>query len=106
MLKLLPGRQSHSRTIASCASIRWSARQDFDAAARLYGAINQETGSQESKMTRNEAARLATIARMGWETFTVRMLQQATRLSYHQVRRILQGYARLVREWNGWEGVR
>jgi energy-coupling factor transporter ATP-binding protein EcfA2 len=67
-------------------------RQDFDAAARLYGAINQEGGGQESKMTRNEAAALVTIARMGWETFTVRMLQQATGLSYHQVRRILQGY--------------
>jgi hypothetical protein len=106
VLKLLPGRQSHSRTLASCASIRWSARQDFDAAARLSGAINQETGSQESKMTRNETAGLATIARMGWETFTVRMLQQATGLSYHQVRRILQGYARLVREWNKGEGVR
>jgi len=43
-------------------------------------------------MTRNEAAALATIAHMGWETFTIRMLQQATGLSYHQVRRILQGY--------------
>lgn len=48
-------------------------------------------GGQES-MTRDEAAPLATIAHMGWETFTVRMLQQATGLSYHQVRRILQGY--------------
>ena len=67
-------------------------RQDFDAAARLYGAINQEGCGQESKMTRNEAAALATIAHMGWETFTIRMLQQATGLSYHQVRRILQGY--------------
>jgi len=67
-------------------------RQDFDAAARLYAAINQEGGGQESKMTRNEAAAIATIVRMGWETFTVRMLQQATGLSYHQVRRILQGY--------------
>ncbi len=67
-------------------------RQDFEAAARLYGAINQEGGGQESKMTRNEAAALATIARMGWETFTVRMLQQVTGLSYHQTRRILQGY--------------
>lgn len=67
-------------------------REDFDAAARLYAAINQEGGGQESKMTRNEAAALATIARMGWGTFTVRMLQQATGLSYHQVRRILQGY--------------
>jgi len=69
-----------------------AARQDFDTAARLYAAINQEGGGQDSKMTRNEAAALATIARMGWETFTVRMLQQATGLSYHQVRRILQGY--------------
>ena len=69
-----------------------AARQDFDAAARLYAAINQDGGGQDSKMTRNEAAALATIARMGWETFTVRMLQQATGLSYHQVRRILQGY--------------
>jgi hypothetical protein len=69
-----------------------AAREDFDAAARLYAAINQDGGGQESKMTRNEAAALATIARMGWETFTVRMLQQATGLSYHQVRRILQGY--------------
>jgi len=67
-------------------------RQDFDAAVRLYAAINQEGGGQDSKMTRNEAAALATIARMGWESFTVRMLQEATGLSYHQVRRILQGY--------------
>ena len=29
---------------------------------------------------------------MGWGTFTIRMLQEATGLSYHQVRRILQGY--------------
>jgi len=67
-------------------------RADFDAAARLYAAINRDGGGQDSKMTRNEAAALATIARMGWETFAVRMLQQATGLSYHQVRRILQGY--------------
>ena len=32
------------------------------------------------------------IARMGWGTFTIRMLPEATGLSYHQVRRILQGY--------------
>ena len=69
-----------------------AAREDFDAAARLYGAINGEGGGQDSKMTKNEAAAIATIARMGWETFTVRMLQEATGLSYHQVRRILQGY--------------
>ncbi|NLZ30909.1 MAG: hypothetical protein GX885_09260, partial [Methanomicrobiales archaeon] len=67
-------------------------RADFDAAARLYGAINQEIGSQDAKMTRNEAAALRTIERMGWRTFTIRMLQEALGLSYSRTRRILQGY--------------
>ncbi|MCK9277558.1 MAG: hypothetical protein M0P22_05675, partial [Methanoculleus sp.] len=48
-------------------------------------------GEVRIEVARNEAA-LATIARMGWETITIRMLQEATGLSYHQVRRILQGY--------------
>ncbi|MFW5638057.1 MAG: hypothetical protein ACOCG4_02195, partial [Methanoculleus sp.] len=68
-------------------------REDFRAAAELYEAINQEIGSQEAKMTRNEAAALRTIARMGWETFTIGVLQEAMGLSYSQTRRILQGYS-------------
>ena len=68
-------------------------REDFRAAAELYEAINQEIGSQEAKMTRNEAAALRTIARMGWETFTIGSLQGAMGLSYSQTRRILQGYS-------------
>ncbi len=68
-------------------------REDFDAAAKLYRAINQEIGSQEAKMTKNEAAALRTIERMGWETFTIRTLQEAMGLSYSQTRRILQGYS-------------
>ena len=59
---------------------------------RLYEAINQEIGSQEAKLTKNEAAALRTIARMGWGTFTIRMLQEATDLSYSRARWILQGY--------------
>ena len=68
-------------------------RADFDAAAKLYRAINQEIGSQEAKLTRNEAAALRTIERMGWEQFTIKMLQDAMGLSYSQTRRILQGYS-------------
>jgi len=68
-------------------------REDFDAAARLYAAINHDFGGQDSKMTRNEAAALATITRMGWQTFTARQLQQAMGLSYYQIRRIMHGYA-------------
>ena len=65
---------------------------DFAAAARVYAAINGETGGQETKMTKNEAAALATVATMGWEQFTIKMLQEALGLSYHQTYRILHGY--------------
>ena len=68
-------------------------RDDFTAAARVYAAINGETGGQETKMTKNEAAALATVATMGWGRFTIRMLQEALGLSYHQTYRILHGYA-------------
>jgi len=68
-------------------------RDDFAAAGRVYAAINGEAGGQETKMTKNEAAALATVATMGWERFTIRMLQEALGLSYHQTYRILHGYA-------------
>lgn len=66
--------------------------EDFAAAAKLYTAINGEAGGQETKLTKNEAAALATVARMGVEVFTVRQLQSALGLSYYQTRRLLNGY--------------
>ena len=66
--------------------------EDFTAAAKLYTAINSEAGGQETKLTKNEAAALATVARMGVEVFTVRQLQGALGLSYYQTRRLLNGY--------------
>jgi hypothetical protein len=49
-------------------------RSDFAAAARIYAAINGEAGGQETKLTKNESAALETVATMGWEQFTVKML--------------------------------
>ena len=66
--------------------------EDFAAAAKLYTAINGEAGGQETKLTKNEAAALETVARMGVEVFTVRHLQSALGLSYYQTRRLLNGY--------------
>ncbi len=66
--------------------------EDFAAAARLYAALARTDGGQETKLTRNEAAALATVARMGVEVFTVRQLQAAMGLSYQKTRRILHGY--------------
>ncbi len=66
--------------------------EDFWAAAKLYSALSGAAGGQETKLTKNEAAALATVARMGVEVFTVRGLQSALGLSYQKTRRILQGY--------------
>ena len=68
-------------------------RSDFTVAARIYAAINGEAGGQETKLTKNESAALETVATMGWEQFTVKMLQDALGLSYQQTYRILHGYA-------------
>ena len=66
--------------------------EDFVAAANLYAALSGTAGGQETKLTKNEAAALETVARMGVEVFTVRQLQGALGLSYHQTRRLLHGY--------------
>jgi len=68
-------------------------RSDFATAARIYATINGESGGQETKVTKNESAALATVATMGWNQFTVKMLQDALGLSYQQTYRILHGYA-------------
>ncbi|WP_048149141.1 hypothetical protein [Methanolacinia paynteri] len=65
---------------------------DFDAAARIYAAINGDSGSQETKLTKNEAAALEVICKMGWDVVTVKMLQDVMGISYHQARRIFHGY--------------
>jgi len=66
--------------------------EDFTAAANLYAALSGTAGGQETKLTKNEAAVLATVAQMGVEIFTVRQLQSTLGLSYHQTRRLLHGY--------------
>ncbi|WOX56778.1 hypothetical protein [Methanoculleus receptaculi] len=65
---------------------------DFTAAARLYEALGGAAGGQETKLTRNEAAALETVDRMGVSVFTVRSLQEAMGLPYQKTRRILHGY--------------
>jgi len=66
--------------------------EDFAAAAKLYSALSGTAGGQETKLTKNEAAALATVAQMGVEVFTIRQLQSALGLSYQKTYRLLHGY--------------
>ncbi len=67
-------------------------REDFAYARQLFIAINGEAGGQETKQTRNEAAALATVAKMDVPVFIVRQLQDTLGLSYYQTYRLLHGY--------------
>ena len=67
-------------------------RDDFMYARQLFLNITAETGGQETKQTRNEAAALSTMAKMGLQVFTIKNLQDALGLSYHQIYRLLKGY--------------
>ncbi|KAF1078039.1 hypothetical protein MKMG_01014 [Methanogenium sp. MK-MG] len=69
-----------------------ASHEDYIYARRLYLSINGNFGGQETKQTRNEAAALETIWKMGLEIFTVRQLQQALGLSYQPTYRLLHGY--------------
>ncbi len=67
-------------------------REDFEYARRLFLDLTGDTGAQETKQTRNEAAALDSIAKMGLEVFTIKQLQEVLGLSFHQVYRLLKGY--------------
>jgi len=67
-------------------------REDFEYARRLFLDLTGDTGAQETKQTRNEAAALDSIAKMGLEVFTIKQIQEVLGLSYHQVYRLLKGY--------------
>jgi hypothetical protein len=75
--------------------------EDFQAGATLYATLSGAAGGQETKLTRNETAALATIAQMGVDLFTIRHLQSALGLSYQQTRRILNGCVSRGRSYSG-----
>lgn len=68
-------------------------RDDFEYARTLFLSIASNGGGQETKQTKNEAAALETMERMGLELFTIKQLQEALGLSYHQTYRLLHGYS-------------
>jgi len=67
--------------------------EDFTYARRLFLALNGDVGGQETKLTRNESAALATMSHLGLRVFTIRQLQDTLGLSYHQTYRLLHGYS-------------
>ncbi len=67
-------------------------REDFEAGRKLYISINRDTGGQETKLTRNEAAALSAVATAGLSTFSIRNVQSLTGLAYNHIYKIFHGY--------------
>jgi len=76
-------------------------QDDFTYARQLFLSITSEAGGQETKQTRNESAALETIAKMSVEYFTIKQLQDALGLSYHQTYRLLHGYSNSRASYTG-----
>jgi len=64
---------------------------DFYAAARLFGALNNKGGGQETKLTKREADLLDVIYRRGGAEFTIQQLQADIHLSYISIHKTLHG---------------
>ncbi len=75
--------------------------EDFDAATRLYTALNSTSGGQESKLTRRESFLVDAIRSHGSGEITIAELQHLTDLSNSVVYKILHGSSSHGREYSG-----
>jgi len=68
-----------------------ASEEDFDFASQIYQALNGESGSQSSKLTRQEAILAARIHKTGGTEFTMEELINLTGKSYDAIRKNLHG---------------
>ncbi|HWQ65904.1 MAG TPA: hypothetical protein VN372_03420 [Methanospirillum sp.] len=76
-------------------------REDFDEAARLFQALNGETGGQVTKLTRKEAELIDAIRLMDQYEMTITQLQKATRWSNSTINKLLHGYQSRGQSYSG-----
>jgi len=69
----------------------YATEDDFYAAQRLYMALNNTSGSLESKLTRREAVLVEAIRTHGTGEVTISELQHITDLSFSVIYKMLQG---------------
>ena len=69
----------------------YATEDDFNAAQRLYTALNNTSGSLESKLTRREAILVEAIRTHGAGEVTISELQHITDISFSVIYKMLQG---------------
>lgn len=79
------------RTEINGTSVVYSNTQDFSKACSIYQALNGESGSQMSKLTRSESALVEAIVKSGMYEFSMKELQKLVDKPYNTVWKLLNG---------------
>ncbi|HWQ64574.1 MAG TPA: hypothetical protein VN429_09180 [Methanospirillum sp.] len=66
--------------------------EDFNEAAKLFMALNGETGSQGSKLTKREAALVSTLSLYGHHEVTIAELQRKSGWTSSSIAKLFHGY--------------
>ncbi len=75
--------------------------EDFNQAARLFVALNTETGGQATKLTRRESELIETIAAADVPEITTEELQQATGWTNSSITKLIHGYRSRGKTYSG-----
>lgn len=76
-------------------------REDFDQAARLFVALNGETGGQGSKLTKRESCLISALMSFGRAEVTVAELQRYTGWTCSSICKLLHGYRSYGKLYSG-----
>lgn len=74
---------------------------DFNQAARLFVALNGQTGGQGTKLTKRESSLISALASMNRSEVTIHELQRVTGLSNSTVVKLLHGYRSYGKSYSG-----
>lgn len=76
-------------------------REDFTEAARLFQALNGETGGQITKLTRKEAELIESIKALNLQEMTITQLQKATGWTNSTINKLFHGYQSRGQSYTG-----
>ncbi|PKL58600.1 MAG: hypothetical protein CVV33_10625, partial [Methanomicrobiales archaeon HGW-Methanomicrobiales-4] len=93
--------QQRERRVVNGITCVVATRADFDQAARLFVALNGETGGQENKLTKRESGLIAALMSFGRAEVTVAELQRYTGWTCSSICKFLHGYRSYGKLYSG-----
>ncbi|HWQ66320.1 MAG TPA: hypothetical protein VN372_05555 [Methanospirillum sp.] len=103
LIKTNAALRQHQRQLGEVDGMLYSVatREDFTEAARLFQALNGETGGQVTKLTRKEAELIESIQSLNLQEMTITQLQKATGWSNSTINKLFNGYQSRGQNYTG-----